>query len=52
MEFYKNKYKEMTVHSTSIGGREEYQLKENVLDIERYYKEKSETEDELADLFK
>lgn len=52
VEFYKNKYKEMTVHSTTIKGREEHVLKENVLDIEKYYKEKSETEDELADLFK
>lgn len=52
VEFYKNKYKEMTVHSTSIRGREDYQLKESVLDIKKFYKEKSETNDELADLFK
>ncbi|MGE7185985.1 hypothetical protein ACQKKK_18965 [Peribacillus sp. NPDC006672] len=52
VEFYKNKYKEMTVHSTTIKGREEHELKENVLDIEKYYQGKSETEDELADLFK
>lgn len=52
VEFYKNKYKEMTVHSTTIKGREEHELKENVLDIEKYYSRKSETEDELADLFK
>lgn len=52
VEFYKNKYKEMTVHSTTIKGREEHKLKENVLDIEKYYSRKSETEDELADLFK
>ncbi|WP_028390163.1 hypothetical protein [Bacillus cihuensis] len=35
--FYKNKYKEMTVQSTTINGREEHGLKENVLDIEKYY---------------
>ncbi|MDR4887980.1 hypothetical protein RGU12_10510 [Fredinandcohnia sp. QZ13] len=57
VEFYKNKYKEMTVHSTTIKGREENGLKENVLDLEKYYQERrenqiSETENELADLFK
>jgi hypothetical protein len=57
VEYYKNKYKEMTIYSTTIRGREEHGLKENVLDIERYYQErrgnqKSETEDELADLFR
>jgi hypothetical protein len=57
VEFYKNQYKEMTVHSTTIKGRAEHGLKENVLDIERYAQErrenqKSETENELADLFK
>lgn len=51
VEFYKNKYEEMTIKSTSIRGRKENHLKENVLDIEKF-KEKSETEDELADLFK
>jgi hypothetical protein len=55
--FYKNKYKEMTVQSTTIKGREENGIKENVLDLEKYYIErrenqKSETENELADLFK
>jgi hypothetical protein len=52
VRFYKNKYKEMTVLSTNLRDREKYGLKENVLDIEKHYKEKSETEDELADLFR
>ncbi|NHC43441.1 hypothetical protein G6549_26695 [Bacillus sp. MM2020_1] len=57
VQHYKNKYKELSVHSTTIRGREEHGLNENVLDIERYYRERrenqnSETENELADLFK
>jgi hypothetical protein len=57
VEFYKTKYKEMTVHSTTIKGRVENGLEENVLDMEKYAhkrreNQKSETEDELADLFK
>lgn len=57
VEFYKNKYKEMTVHGITIKGREENGIIENVLNIEEFYQERrenqiSETEDELADLFK
>lgn len=57
VEHYKTKYKEMTFHSTTIRGREEHGLNRNILDIERYYQDrresqKSETENELADLFK
>lgn len=48
-EFYQEKYESLTLYSTSLLGRKNYQLKENVIDVEKKFKEIA---DEFEDLFK
>ncbi|MFJ7738751.1 hypothetical protein ACIQ2D_20785 [Lysinibacillus sp. NPDC097287] len=47
--FYQEKYESMTLHSTSLLSRKNFDLKENVIDAEKKFKE---IDDEFEDLFK